>query len=384
MYLIYDTETTGLPKNYKAPLTDSDNWPRLVQLAWQLHADDGSLLEAQNFIVRPDGFDIPYNSEKIHGISTEKALNEGLPLEEVLDFFSEVLSRTQVIAGHNIEFDNSIMGAEYLRLSDTNPITEFPSVDTKNESTHYCAIPGGRGGKFKWPKLTELHVKLFNEAFDEAHNAAADVAATARCFFVLVRLQVISNDKVLLDAEKFSAFQLANPKPIETVDIKIEAQVANIGKAEVTVETDAPKKEQKITADFAHLHCHSQFSVLQATIKIKNLVNRAVEMGMPAVAITDHANMFGTFHFVSAIEAANKEISAWNAQLEVGEKTGDPKKPIKGVVGCEFYLTDDLTDRTRQNNGFQTVLLAKNKQGYHHLAKLSSISYKDGFYYVPR
>ena len=68
MYLIYDTETTGLPKNFSAPVSDSENWPRLVQVAWQLHNDMGELIEVKNFIVRPEGFTIPYNAEKIHGL----------------------------------------------------------------------------------------------------------------------------------------------------------------------------------------------------------------------------------------------------------------------------------------------------------------------------
>ena len=84
MYLIFDTETTGLPKDYNAPLTDLDNWPRLVQLAWQLHANDGSLIEAQNFIIKPEGYNIPYNAEKVHGISTERANKEGHDLNKVL------------------------------------------------------------------------------------------------------------------------------------------------------------------------------------------------------------------------------------------------------------------------------------------------------------
>ena len=67
MYLIFDTETTGLPNNWKAPLTDFDNWPRLVQLAWQLHDIKGGLIEKNNLIIKPDNYDIPYNSTKIHG-----------------------------------------------------------------------------------------------------------------------------------------------------------------------------------------------------------------------------------------------------------------------------------------------------------------------------
>lgn len=384
MYLIYDTETTGLPKDYNAPITDAENWPRLVQLAWQLHAKDGLLIEAQNFIVKPDGFDIPFNSEQVHGISTKKALEEGIPLQEALDRFTEVLGKSQIVAGHNIEFDINIMGAEYMRMGDSAPIMDLPSIDTKDESTEFCAIPGGRGGQFKWPKLTELHVKLFGEAFDEAHNAAADVAATARCFLELIRIGVITSEKAGLSAEEFQTYKEVNPTPFETEDIEIEAQVAASKKKRDTTSSDSTVTAKAVKHDFAHLHCHSQFSVLQATIQIKNLVNRAVEFGMPAVALTDHANMFGTFHFVMEVENANRDIAAHNEKIASGEAQGQPKTPLKGIVGCEFYVTDDLKDRTKQNNGFQTVLLAKNKAGYHNLAKLSSISFAEGFYYVPR
>ena len=70
MYLIFDTETTGLPRRWDAPLTDSDNWPRAVQIAWQLHDEWGELIEHQDFLIKPDGFDVPYDAEKVHGIST--------------------------------------------------------------------------------------------------------------------------------------------------------------------------------------------------------------------------------------------------------------------------------------------------------------------------
>ena len=87
MYLIFDTETTGLPKDWISPLSDFDNWPRMVQLAWQIHDVHGKLIDVKNFIVTPEGYDIPYNAEKIHGISTERALKEGKDLQEVLDIF---------------------------------------------------------------------------------------------------------------------------------------------------------------------------------------------------------------------------------------------------------------------------------------------------------
>lgn len=381
MYLIYDTETTGLPKNYNAPLTDSDNWPRLVQLAWQLHGKDGALIEAGNLIVKPDGFDIPFVSAQIHGITTEKAMAEGQPLDEVLAEFDKVLAKTEVLAGHNIEFDIAIVGAEHHRLRGEEHLTAFPSLDTKNESTEFCAIPGGRGGKFKWPKLGELHQKLFNEDFDEAHNAAADVAATARCFFELIRLKVISSEKAMLSADEAQHFQAVNPTPFEPAEVDVGVQVGAVKEKSVKKEK---VKAGEINHDFAHLHCHSQYSVLQATCRIDNIIARSVEYGMPGVALTDLANMYAAYKFMASVERQNKKIAAQNELIEKGEAEGTIKPAFKGVLGCEFYLTDDLTDRTRQNNGFQSVLLAKNVAGYQNLAKLSSISFLDGFYYVPR
>ncbi len=80
MYLIFDTETTGLPKNWNAPITDVDNWPRCVQIAWQLHDEMGELLEHHDFLIQPDGYNIPYDAEQIHGISTQLAQEKGIEL----------------------------------------------------------------------------------------------------------------------------------------------------------------------------------------------------------------------------------------------------------------------------------------------------------------
>ena len=90
MYIIFDTETTGLPKNWNLPYTDTDNWPRAVQIAWQLHDEMGELIEAKDFLIRPEGFDIPFDAEKIHGISTELAMLGGESLETVLQLFDEL------------------------------------------------------------------------------------------------------------------------------------------------------------------------------------------------------------------------------------------------------------------------------------------------------
>ena len=224
MFLIYDTETTGLPVNDNAPLSDFDNWPRLVQLAWQIHDEKGALVEVKNFIVRPEGFVIPRAAEKVHGISTERALKEGEELSMVLEAFGQALQKVKVVAGHNnVNFDNKIVRVECMRKSLNCLLTEKTIVDTQEASTNYCAIPGGRGGKFKWPKLSELHVKLFGENFDAAHNASADVQATARCFLELIRLNVISATMLGLSEETIRKFKALHPVPIEPIGIEVEA-----------------------------------------------------------------------------------------------------------------------------------------------------------------
>src|SRR5690606_33468177 len=150
-----------------------------------------------------------------------------------------------------------------------------------------------------------------------------------------------------------------------------------------TTDIDEALKKALDDAEFAHLHNHSQFSVLQSTISIPALVNAAAKANMPAVALTDNGNMMGAFHFVNTALSYNKEIEAKNAEaLERGEPPVG--RTIKPIVGCEFYVCEDRTDKSRKDNGYQIVILAKNLKGYHNLAKMASIAYTEGFYYVPR
>ncbi|MDC1384340.1 3'-5' exonuclease, partial [Crocinitomicaceae bacterium] len=99
MYIIFDTETTGLPRQWKAPISDTDNWPRVVQIAWQLHDDMGTLVESKDYLIAPDGYNIPYDSEQIHGISTALALDQGVPLKDVLFEFNEDLAKAKFVVG---------------------------------------------------------------------------------------------------------------------------------------------------------------------------------------------------------------------------------------------------------------------------------------------
>lgn len=186
MYLFFDTETTGFPKSFKAPVSDLDNWPRMVQIAWLLFDGEGQELSASEHIVRPEGFTIPAAATKVHGITTEMALERGAPLGSVLDEVVEGLEKAEVLVAHNMSFDEKILGSELLRASHPNVVAKRKRRCTMRESTRYCQLPGRYG--YKWPTLQELHGKLFDEDFENAHQALADVRACARCFFELRRL----------------------------------------------------------------------------------------------------------------------------------------------------------------------------------------------------
>lgn len=186
MYLFFDTETTGLPKKWKAPVTDFNNWPRLVQIAYLFYDKKGNEISSGNHIIKPNGFTIPSEASKVHGISTEKAHQVGEAIETVLQHFQSFIDKAQYLVAHNMSFDEKIIGAEFLRNAMANNLLTKQKICTMHSSTNFCAIKGPYG--YKWPKLSELHYKLFNTTFAEAHNAAVDINATAKCFWELKRL----------------------------------------------------------------------------------------------------------------------------------------------------------------------------------------------------
>src|SRR5660397_47424 len=115
MYLFFDTETTGLPRSWKAAVTDLNNWPRLVQLAYLLYDRDGNKSSGGDFIIKPEGFIIPIEASRIHGISTERAIQEGKSLLIVLREFQSLIEQVDYLVAHNMSFDEKIVGAEFLR-----------------------------------------------------------------------------------------------------------------------------------------------------------------------------------------------------------------------------------------------------------------------------
>jgi DNA polymerase III epsilon subunit-like protein len=184
--LFFDTETTGLPVNWDAPVDDLNNWPRLVQLAWQVYDQHHNLIEEKDFIIKPNGFSIPSDATNIHKISNEKANELGDDLCKVLALFYKSVEQAKLLVAHNYNYDYSIMGSEFLRNGFGNILRNKEHICTMKSTVELCKIPGYNG--FKWPKIEELYSFLFKPTFMEglAHNALYDTLITAECFWHIV------------------------------------------------------------------------------------------------------------------------------------------------------------------------------------------------------
>ena len=157
---------------------------------------------------------------------------------------------------------------------------------------------------------------------------------------------------------------------------------------------------------FVHLHVHSQYSVLDGQASIAAIVDKAIDDGMPAIALTDHGNMFGVKEFYNYIKKKNGKRKSAAQELEqkiAALADDDPeresklaelqaqldkvKKPFKPIIGCEMYVARKrLQDKNgkEDQSGYHLVVLAKNEKGYHNLIKLVSKAWTEGFYMRPR
>lgn len=186
--LFFDCETTGLPGvRYFSPEV-VDAWPRLVQLAWACYDPQGNEKWARSSIVKPEGFRIPDDAAKIHGISHARAVREGRDLAEVLDeFLDTVMAPGTILVAHNFDYDRNVIAGELVRTRKPLGFLELTGICTMKETTNLCQLsrPGGGFG-FKWPTLEELHLHCFGYSYEGAHDAANDIGACARSFFRLV------------------------------------------------------------------------------------------------------------------------------------------------------------------------------------------------------
>lgn len=193
-FLVFDTETTGLPPKGADYKTDFEKFPHIVQLSWYFNG------EYHDYIIKPEGWTIPEEAAKIHGITTEIALEKGVEMATVLFKFIEHCSEAEKLIGHNIYFDTSTIKANIRReFGLLDPITydsdvyldKSKRIDTMMKTIKFVGAKQTGKNTPKFPSLEDLYMKLFGVVFKGAHNALNDVKATKRCYEELVILKII-------------------------------------------------------------------------------------------------------------------------------------------------------------------------------------------------
>ena len=175
--VVFDVETTGLPKKRNRPFTEFDNWPHIVQMSWLVYnSDKGEIESINDYIVKlPEDVSIPEESTKIHGITNKKMREHGENILDVLMEFKRDISNSEVLVAHNLDFDTSIVSVELLRNNLRNAIYFY-------RGEKYCTMHNTKKLFRRWPKLMDLHKKFFKTIPKNLHNSLIDVYVCFRCF----------------------------------------------------------------------------------------------------------------------------------------------------------------------------------------------------------
>lgn len=240
----FDCETTGLPAKGAKWDVDFMQFPHVVQLAWSIGDKEKS------FIVLPDGWEIPAEAAEIHGITTERAIAEGVPFAEIVEEFLTDAAAAPLVCAHNIYFDTSMIksnilrvcGKEYYDEKAEDALFKGKRVDTMYKTIKFVGALYANGRPGKFPKLEELYAKLFDNETFPAHDALEDVRALRRCVPELVKLGIIQLVQKEYPAEKSEAKKEPKKNPtkrnIEFKDNPVEIP------GEVKKEEPEPKQEK--------------------------------------------------------------------------------------------------------------------------------------------
>ena len=339
MFIVFDTETSDLPKKYSVPITDTDNWPRIVELAWKTYDKNGVNLETHDYIIKPNSeFVITDDSIKIHRITNEKAQEEGVELSVALDAFEQAFKNAEYLVAHNISFDEKVVGCELFRHNRRNFIYDLIHIDTMKSTIDFVCAPAKRGGGYKYPTLAELYFKLFSEYFQDAHNALVDVTALAKCFFELQRIGIYSygND----DRTKLSSDIFINMKQGHQRDASELSPIAN-------------------------LSLHTFHSILDGAGSVKEYVKLAKKYNQKYLGITDVSTLSGSFDFYNTCR----------------------KNDIKPIIGIELYVNDKIgiiDNGKAQGDSYKIRAFAKNDKGFKNLSKILYKANTEGFFNIGR
>jgi len=190
--LIFDTETSGLPEERNASLLATNKWPYILQLSYILYdTEENRIITYVDTLIDIDNsVNIDSESINIHKITKEMCKNNGKPIKDVLKDFNNILNQSELLIGHNLQFDKNILIVEYIRnriMHNFNPKNiSIPSFCTMKNGKSICQLTYiNRYGVVipKNPKLLELYKHYFNSEPDGLHNAMTDVIVTIRCYY---------------------------------------------------------------------------------------------------------------------------------------------------------------------------------------------------------
>lgn len=204
--LVFDTETTGLPQTKILNPDTLHQWPTIVQFSYIIYdLSLNDIVESKDYVIKvPENILISEESSKIHGITNEISSKKGILVDEVLNEFFYYLKDVDWIIGHNVSFDINMIKVELLRIIynkklitqqlkmykyDLHFITNYKNICcTLQDSIQFCNIQAiDKFGRpyLKYPKLVELHQKLFDSSPSNLHNSFNDILVTLRCFMKL-------------------------------------------------------------------------------------------------------------------------------------------------------------------------------------------------------
>lgn len=190
--LIFDTETSGLPEEKNPSPLATNKWPYILQLSYILYdTEENRIITYVDTLIDIDNsVNIDSESINIHKITKEMCKNNGKPIKDVLNDFNNILKQTELLIGHNLQFDKNLLIVEYIRnriMHNFNPKnTPIPSFCTMKNGKSICQLTYiNRDGVVipKNPKLLELYKHYFNSEPDGLHNAMTDVIVTIRCYY---------------------------------------------------------------------------------------------------------------------------------------------------------------------------------------------------------
>ncbi len=192
-YLLFiDTETSGLPKNWNLPYSEDKNWPHAVQISWVIFKSDQTEVRREDHYIKDDDFDISNEAFKIHGITRSFLNMHGEYRRDVLQMLADDLNKYRpLVVGHYVELDFHITGADFYRTGIPQPMDGLQMYCTMLGTTNFLRNP-----QIRYLKLNQLYSLLFNKQLSNHHNAMIDAMATAECFFELLRMGSIDDDKI--------------------------------------------------------------------------------------------------------------------------------------------------------------------------------------------